>query len=390
MHTHVLKFGFGEYPVVQTALVDSYLRCSSNVVLARQLFDEMSERNVVSWTAMIFGYLRFGEVGDAVLLFERMPERDVPSWNAVIAGCVQNGMFLEAISFFGRMMDVGEKANHVTVACVLSACGNLGMLHLGKWIHGYIYRNGIGFNSFILNGLVDMYGKCGSLKEARSVFDQTFDKGLTLWNSMINCLALHGQSEKAIELFEEMLRRGGRLRPDEVTFIGLLNACTHGGLVDMGYAYFNMMIGDYHIEPEIQHYGCVVDLLCRAGKFEEVMGILKGMKIKPDAVVWGSLLNGSKIHGRSDLAELAVKRLIELDPSNAGYGIMLANMHGEVGNWDEVRRVRKGLKEQGAQKTPGCSWIQIDKQVRQFYSWDDSHPETDEIYKILDIFVGSF
>ncbi|KAL5710492.1 hypothetical protein ACHQM5_021047 [Ranunculus cassubicifolius] len=388
LHAQIAKFGFGGYPIIQTALLDSYLKCCSDVVVARQVFDEMSERNVVSWTAMVSGYLRFGEFGNAVLLFDDMPERDVPAWNAVIAGCIQNGMFLEAISFFKRMMDVGEQApNQVTVVCVLSACGNLGMLQFGRWVHGYIYRNEIGLTAFVVNALVDMYGKCGSLKEARQVFDQTSDRGLTLWNSMINCLALHGQSENAIRVFEEMMEYGGNVKPDEVTFIGLLNACTHGGLVDQGYKYFNMMTRDYNVELEIQHYGCVVDLLCRAGKFNEAMEIVRGMKIKPDEVLWGSFLNGSKIHGRRDLAEFAVTKLIEIDPNNANYGVMLANIHGEAGNWHEVGKVRKFLKDQGAQKTPGCSWIEIDKQVRQFYSRDTMHPETEEIYRMLDTLI---
>ncbi|OVA13127.1 Pentatricopeptide repeat [Macleaya cordata] len=389
VHNQILKSGFGGNPVVQTALVDSYLKCCSDVVIARSLFDEMSERNVVSWTAMISGYARLGEIGNAVLLFEEMPERDVPSWNAVIAGCTQNGLFTEAISFFKRMisLDCDQRPNQVTVVCVLSACGNLGMLQLGTGIHGYIYRNCIIPSSFILNALVDMYGKCGSLKEARRVFDQTSGRSLTTWNSMINCLALHGQSESAISLFEEMMHCGGLVRPDEVTFVGLLNACTHGGLVEQGVGYFKLMTRDFKIEPQIEHYGCVIDLLGRAGQFEEAMEVIRDMTIEPDEVVWGSLLNGCKIHGCMDMAEFAVKRLIEIDPKNADYGIMLANIYGELGNWDEVGKVRKMLKERGGQKTPGCSWIEIDNQVHQFYSADRMHPGTEEIYKMLECFV---
>ncbi|KAF5197013.1 Pentatricopeptide repeat-containing protein [Thalictrum thalictroides] len=393
LHTQILKLGFGGYPVVQTALIDSYMKCSSNVLIARQVFDEMSERNVFAWTAMVSGYARFGEIGNAVCLFEKMPERDVPSWNSVIAGFTQNGLFLEAISFFRRMMGVGEngntdneiRPNQVTVACVLSACGNLGMLHLGRWIHGYIYRNKITINSYSVNALLDMYGKCGNLKVARQVFDQTSEKSLTLWNSMINCLALHGQDENAIGVFEEMITRGGAVRPDGVTFVGLLNACTHGGLVEQGYEYFNMMTRDYNIEPEIQHYGCVVDLLGRAGRLEEAMEVINGMKIQTDEIIWGSMLNSSKVHKRMDFMEFSIQRLNEISPSNAAYGIILANTYGEVGNWDEVRRVRKFMTEQGVKKTPGCSWIEIDKHVREFYSGDKTHPE--EIYKTLDSLV---
>ncbi|KAM7464720.1 hypothetical protein LguiA_032841 [Lonicera macranthoides] len=389
VHTHVLKSGFGGYPVVQTALVDSYSRFSSDIGTARQLFDEMSERNVVSWTTMVSGYTRLGEMGNAVLLFEIMPERDTPSWNAVIAGCTQNGLFSEAISLFRRMvvLEEGNRPNQVTVVCSLSACGHTGMLQLGKCIHGYICRYGLGPDSFILNALVDMYGKCGSLKEARKVFNSTLKRSLTSWNSMINCFALHGQSDCAISLFNEMMHHGDNVKPDAVTFIGLLNACTHGGLVEQGHYYFSLMTRDYMIEPQIEHYGCLIDLLGRAGRFKEALEVIKEMHIPPDEVVWGSLLNGCKIHGHTDLAEFAVKKLVETDPRNGGYGIMLANVYGELGKWDEVRKVRRKLKDQNAHKTPGCSWIEIDNQVHQFYSVDSSHPRTEDIYTILESLV---
>ncbi|KAF2319826.1 hypothetical protein GH714_019454 [Hevea brasiliensis] len=307
VHAQIAKSGFGQYPVVQTALVDSYSMSSSDIGFARQLFDEMSEKNVVSWTAMISGYTRVGQIGNAISLFDQMPERDVPSWNAVIAGCTQNGLFSEAISLFRKMMLLAQATQHrhirpnqVTVVCVLSASANTGMLQLGKCIHGYVYRNSLGSDSFMSNALVDMYGKCGSLREARRVFDMTLKKSLTSWNSMINCFALHGHGRSAICIFEEMMQHGEDVRPDE-----------------------------------IEHYGCLIDILGRAGKFEEALEVVRGMKIEPDEVVWGSLLNGCKVHGHTDLAEFAVKKLIEIDPKNGGYGIMLANLYGELGKWDE-------------------------------------------------------
>ncbi|KAE8022207.1 hypothetical protein FH972_008030 [Carpinus fangiana] len=391
VHTQIFKSGFGQYPVVETALVDSYSRFCSDNRSARQVFDEMFEKNVVSWTAMISGYTRLGEIGNAISLFEKMPDRDVPAWNSVISGCTQNGLFSEAISLFRRMVNLSQEGQHqgirpnqVTVVCALSACGHTGMLQLGKWIHGYVYKNRVDQDTFISNALVDMYGKCGNLKKARRVFDMTPKKSLTSWNSMINSFALHGQSESAISTFEEMMQCADGMRPDEVTFVGLLNACTHGGLVEKGISYFEMMTNGCRIEPKIEHYGCLIDLLGRAGQFEEALEVVRGMSMEPDEVVWGSLLNGCKIHGRSDLAEFTVRKLIEIDPNNGSYGIMLANLHGELGKWDEVRKVRKMLKEQNAYKTPGCSWIEVDNQVYQFYSADKSHSRTEEIYKILD------
>ncbi|XP_039137685.1 pentatricopeptide repeat-containing protein At1g33350-like [Dioscorea cayenensis subsp. rotundata] len=385
VHSHILKSGFQDHGVVQTSLLDGYARFS-DVGTARQLFDSLRERNVVSWTAMVSGYLRVGMVGNAVALFEEMPARDVPSWNAVIAGCTQNGLFSEAVGIFRKMLASFVVPNQTTVACVLSACGQLSMLRFGKWVHGYITKNDIEQCPYVSNSLIDMYGKCGSLREARWIFSTLSEKNLTTWNSMINCLALHGHSESAIAMFKEMECEG--CEPDEVTFVGLLNACTHGGLVDEGLDYFESMSRDFRIEPQIEHYGCVIDLLVRAGRFEDAMGIVRDMRIEPDEVVWGSLLNGCRIYGDAKLAELAVRKLLELDPENADYGVMLANLYSENGKWEEVRKVRKLLKEGGGKKLPGCSWIEIDSEVHQFYSGDKFHPRFKDIYMVLEGLFG--
>ncbi|KAJ0970408.1 hypothetical protein J5N97_023285 [Dioscorea zingiberensis] len=386
VHSHILKSGFQDHGVVQTSLLDGYARFS-NVATARQLFDTLRDKNVVSWTALVSGYLRVGMVGNAVALFEEMPERDVPSWNAVIAGCNQNGLFSEAVGIFRKMLLSDARPNQTTVTCVLSACGQLSMLRLGKWVHGYIIKNDInGQSPYVSNALIDMYGKCGSLREARWIFSTLLEKSLTTWNSMINCLALHGHNESAIAIFKEMECDG--CEPDEVTFVGLLNACTHGGLVDEGLDYFESMSKDFRIEPQIEHYGCVIDLLVRAGRFEDAMGIVRDMRIEPDEVVWGSLLNGCRIYGDAKLAELAVRKLLELDPENADYGVMLANLYSERGKWEDVRKVRKLLKEGGGKKLPGCSWIEVDSEVHQFYSGDKHHPKFEDIYTVLEELFG--
>ncbi|KAK4799665.1 hypothetical protein SAY86_025030 [Trapa natans] len=391
-----LQTGFGEYSVVQTALLDCYSRSASGLESARFLFDEMCDRTIVSWTAMVSGYIRLGKIEEAVVLFEEMPERDVPSWNALIAGCTQNGLFSRALSILRSMIGCstseegqprGNRPNAITVACALSACGHSGTLQLGKEIHGYILRNELGVDPYLSNALIDMYGKCASLNDAMMIFDKTAKRNLTSWNSMINCLAFHGQTSHAISIFEDMMLSGDDILPDEVTFIGLLNACTHGGEVERGKAYFEAMARDYNLQPCIQHYGCLIDLLGRAGKFEEALEVVRGMKIQPDEVIWGALLNGSRLHGRIDLAEVAVGKLIELDPDNGGYRTMLANIYGEQGKWEEVRRIRKILKEQDSYKTPGCSWVEINSQLHQFYSVDLTHSRTDEIYATLESLV---
>ncbi|KAK1315099.1 Pentatricopeptide repeat-containing protein [Acorus calamus] len=341
VHARIAKTGFGGYPFVETALVDAYCRCA-DVKTAREVFDGMRERSVVSWTAMVSGYARAGELGEAVKLFEEMPERDAAAWNAVIAGFAQNGLVSEAVSFLKRMRVAGERPNETTVVCALSACGHLGMVMLGRWAHGYAKKRGFSSSPFVLNALVDMYGKCGRLGEARRVFDGWVDRGLTAWNSMINCLALHGRSVEAVSMFEEMRRR--KVCPDEVTFVGVFNACTHGGLVDEGLEYFESM-REHGIERKIEHYG---------------------------------------IHGEVELAEVAMERLLAIDPHDTGNRAMLANMYGERGRWEKVRLMRRNLKGNVGKKLPGCSWVEIENVVHQFYSSDAIHPAAEEIYGVLE------
>ncbi|ESQ33450.1 hypothetical protein EUTSA_v10009638mg [Eutrema salsugineum] len=388
VHSHLFKSGFGLYVVVQTALLHSYASSVSHITLARQLFDEMSERNVVSWTALLSGYARSGDISNAIVLFEEMPERDVPSWNAILAACTQNGLFVEAISLFRRMIINEPRVlpNEVTLVCVLSACAQTGTLQLGKGIHAFAYRRALSSDVFVSNSLVDLYGKCGNLEEASSVFKMTNKKSLTAWNSMINCFALHGRSEEAIAVFEDMMKLN--IKPDHITFIGLLNACTHGGLVSKGRLYFDLMTNRFCIEPRIEHYGCLIDLLGRAGRFDEALEVMARMKMKADEAIWGSLLNACKKYGHLDLAEVAVKNLVALNPNNGGYVAMMANLYGEMGNWEEARRARKMIKHQNAYKTPGCSWIEIDSEVHQFYSLDKTHPKIEEIYIVLDNLIS--
>ncbi|KAG2659898.1 hypothetical protein PVAP13_1KG400000 [Panicum virgatum] len=381
IHSHACKSGFCEYDVLMTSLLDGYSRYGM-MADARKLFDGLTERNVVSWTALLSGYARAGKVGDAIVLFERMPERDVAAWNSIIAGCTQNGLFVEAVGILGRMVGEGFRPNATTVSCVLSACGHLGMLKIGRLIHCYAWRTCC-FGSSVLNGLIDMYGKCGNLTGARWIFNEVSDRSLTTWNSLINCLALHGRSKCAIAVFNAMRDEG--VEPDVVSFVGLLNACTHGGFVDEGLRYFELMQHEHGIEPEIEHYGCIVDLLGRAGRFQDALNVISNMWIKSDEVIWGSLLNACRIHRQLELAELAIRKLLELDPNNANYVVMLANVYSEGGLWEEVTKVRKSVKEESiGKKLPGCSWIEVDRKTHRFYSGDDAHPESEDIYDTLD------
>ncbi|KAG6484267.1 hypothetical protein ZIOFF_061062 [Zingiber officinale] len=254
-----------------------------------------------------------------------MAERDAPAWNAVISGCTRNGLFLEALSFFSRMVVDRTLPKKTTASCLFSACAHLGMLRLGKSVHGYVFKNSMGGSPlFAMHSLICM---------------------------------TNGHSSLAIETFREMEQEGPQ--PDQVTLMGLLNACTHAGLVDEGLSYFNSMTRDYTIDPEIEHYGCVIDLLSRA----------------------------SRVHGTKDLAELALRNLLELKPKSVDYGFMLTNLYSECSKCGDVGKVRKRLNQLGGKKLPGCSWIEVEKRVRQFYSGDTIHPEVGQIYEILDELV---
>ncbi|KAK6937914.1 Pentatricopeptide repeat [Dillenia turbinata] len=396
LQAFLLTLGHGQTHFYAFKLVRFCTVTLSNLDYARFIFNHLNSPNIYLYTAMITAYVSESHHESAFNLFKDMVRRGLPKPNHFIFPYILKSYPEVLDSRMVMHMETkqlqGNRPNRITVGSVLSACSTTGMLRLGKSIHCYIYRNSLGTdscfgtNSFISNALIDMYGKCGNLDTARRIFDGTLEVSLTSWNSMINCFALHGQSEIAISIFEEMMQSGD-VQPDAITFVGLLNACTHAGLIDRGRRYFEAMTVNYGIEPQIEHYGCLIDLLGRAGRFKEVMDVINGMRIEPDIVVWGSLLNGCKIHGQTELAEFAVKKLVEMDPNNGAYGVMLANIYVELGKWDEVQTVRKVLKDQNAHKTPGCSWIEVDGLVHQFYSADKTHPKSEEIYEALEAFA---
>ncbi|KAK6940412.1 Pentatricopeptide repeat [Dillenia turbinata] len=222
-------------------------------------------------------------------------------------------------------------------------------------------------------------------------------KGISLIKSQLGVYSLHAVKLACFVLASPFIvtftgaaseiMRFGDVQPDAITFVGLLNACTYARLIDQGCHYFEAMTVNYGIEPQIEHYGCLINLLVRAGRFKDVMDVINGMRIEPDEAASGSLLNGCEIHNQTELAEFAVRKLVEMDPNNGGYGTMLTNINVVLGKWDEVRTVRKELKERNAHKMPGCSWIEVDGLVHQFYSADKTHPKSDEIYKALEGFA---
>jgi pentatricopeptide repeat protein len=321
-------------------------------------------RDVVSWTSLITGYSQWGFVDEAFEVFELMPERNSVSWNAMIAAYVQSNQFHEAFALFDRMRAEKVALDKFVAASMLSACTGLGALEQGKWIHGYIEKSGIELDSKLATTIIDMYCKCGCLEKAFEVFNGLSHKGISSWNCMIGGLAMHGKGEAAIQLFKEMEKE--KVAPDNITFVNVLSACAHSGLVEEGRYYFNYMVEVHGIEHTTEHFGCMVDILGRAGMLEEARELINEMPTSPDAGVLGALLGACKIHKNIELGEEIGKRVIELEPNNSGRYVLLANLYANAGRFEEVANVRKLMNDRGVKKVAGFSMIELDGVVNEF------------------------
>ncbi|XP_039139483.1 pentatricopeptide repeat-containing protein ELI1, chloroplastic [Dioscorea cayenensis subsp. rotundata] len=383
LHSQAIRLGLASDSYVATALIDVYAS-TGDLISARILFDRLPAENdlVVSSTALISCYAKAGDLDNARQLFDRMPERDCVCWNAMIDGYTQHGNPTKAMGLFRKMLRSSVKPNEVTVISVLSACAQMGALDSGKWVHSYLKNNKIRFNAQVGTALIDMYCKSGSLEDAYQVFDEIRDKDIVAWNSMITGHAMHGHSRKALELFSQLCDEG--LRPTDVTFIGVLNACSHAGLVTEGRALFQSMELVHSIEPKIEHYGCMVDLLGRAGLVEEAHDLIQSMRIEPDLVLWGSLLAACRLYKKADLGKKVANFLLDKGIANSGTYVLLSNIHATLGNWEEVIKVRTLMKDSGVQREPGCSSIEVNNTVYEFIVGDLRHPKIKEIYAMLD------
>lgn len=332
--------------------------------------------------ALIDMYAKCRDMETARALFDGIPWKDQISWNVMIGGCTHLCYYKEALALFRKMQLSNLEPNEVTFLNVLPACAYLGALDLGKWIHAYIDRNMSNTtNTSLYTSLIGMYAKCGSIKSAQQVFEAMEVKSLASWNAMISGLASHGNADKALALFTKMVDEG--FEPDDITFIGILSACSHAGLVESGRQHFNSMIRDYKISPKLHHYGCMIDLLSRAGLFDEAKALMEKMEMKPDGAIWGSLLGACRVHGNVELAELVAGHLLELEPENPGVYALLSNIYAGAGRWDDVARIRTRLNDKGMKKLPGCSSIEVDSIVHEFLVGDKAHPQSNEIYGML-------
>ncbi|KAJ0972204.1 hypothetical protein J5N97_020163 [Dioscorea zingiberensis] len=444
IHSRIFKLGFSSDRFLQTGLLDFYSKCGC-LAAAQQIFDEMSARDVVahnamiaafgvcgcvddarnlfdgmtvrssaSWNTMISVYCRRGDFEAARELFDRNPVKDVVSWNAIIDGYCKVGKmemayelfnrmgsarnsvtwntvisgylhcreFGRAISMFRMMQEENVKPTEITMVSLLSACAHLGALGMGRWIHAYIKNHNLKMDVVLGNALVDMYFKCGSADMAIDAFRRLPVKNVYCWNSVIVGLGMHGYGEQAIEAFHEM-EKGNFFKPDGITFVGLLSGCSHSGLVDEGKKYFQEMHHVYGVEPKIEHYGCMVDLLCRSGLLKEALDLIEAMLIPPNCVVWGSLLRACRIYRDTELSEQVTKRLLELDPADGGNYVFLSNIYAASSSWIDVENCRRIMIERGVQKIPGCSSIELNNMVHEFVAGDTSHPQFEEINVFL-------
>ncbi|XP_038985926.1 pentatricopeptide repeat-containing protein At5g56310-like [Phoenix dactylifera] len=357
IHGQALKFGcLGSHPAhvhVHNALIHLYASRAAPDA-SRQVFDEMPSPDVVSWSGLLTAYLRARDSDAARRVFDAMPRRDVVSWTAMISGYAQARRPRGALELF-RAMPVAP--DEVTMISVISACAALGDLEAGERVHCYIEERGFGWMVSLRNALVDMYSKCGCLHKARHLFDETSTKSLISWNSMISAYSAHGDADSATALFNQMVECGEGVRPDSVTVLSVLSACAHKGWVEEGRRVFEALRqGDYAgVEAGVEHYGCMVDLLGRAGLLEEAYRLIESMPIPSNDMVWGALLGACRIHGDVEMGERAVEKLMELKPNEGGYYILLSSIYAAAGRPVEAAEIRHTMKEKGARKTPGCS-----------------------------------
>ncbi|XP_073008800.1 pentatricopeptide repeat-containing protein At2g13600-like [Typha latifolia] len=454
LHATIIKLGFSRFTILMTGLVDLVLKCGF-LADAQKMFDEIPDRDVVTWTSMIVGhahqgfyheslslfrrmvlsgivpngfsfsgtliacsglgmlsygkeihtqvvkssavrpfdnvvqnglldmYARCGSLVSARRLFDLMPAKGIISWNEIMSGYVYCGQAEEALMLFSSMVSSMLGPDGFSYAICIDACAALASLKQGIQVHACIIKNGFDSDFVIMNALVDMYAKCGSIDSAELVFRLLHSRDVVLWTTMISAYGKSGWVCNAVEMFEKMIKL--KMKCDEVTYLAVLSACSHGGLVREGWHYFRLMFDEKQrvaVKPE--HYGCIVDLLCRSGHLEEALHFIEQMPLKPSIAIWSAFLNSCRIYGNTEFGQLAAFKLLELDPDNHSNWVALSRMHATESKWHETWKIRETMKVENVKKEPGCSWIELNDGVHIFLTADISHPELFEILQTLD------
>ncbi|XP_010449091.1 PREDICTED: pentatricopeptide repeat-containing protein At4g21300-like [Camelina sativa] len=354
LHGFIIKKGFSNRCNIESAVIDMYAKC--------------------------------GRMDVAYDIFGRLSKKDIVSWNSMITRCSQSDDPSAAIDIFRQMGVSGIRFDCVSISAALSACANLPSECYGKAIHGFMIKHSIASDVYSESTLIDMYAKSGNLKSAMNVFERMKERNIVSWNSIIAAYGNHGKLQDSLCLFRDMVEKSG-IRPDEITFLEIISSCCHVGDVDEGVHFFRSMTEDHGIQPQQEHYACVVDLFGRAGRLNEAYETVKSMPFPPDAGVWGTLLGACRLHKNVDLAKVASSRLMDLDPRNSGYYVLISNAHANAEEWGGVTKVRSLMKEKGVQKIPGYSWIEINKVTHLFVSGDVTHPKSSHIYSLLNLLL---
>lgn len=428
VHGCVIKNGNELNLLLGTALLDMYVKCG-DIRDAHSMFNELSIVDIVSWTAMIVGYsqtgypdkalklftdrkwvgllpnsitlasvlsscaqlgklslgssihglgiklgleesvmrnalvdmyAKCGMIGDARYIFETILDKDVVAWNSIISGYMQNGYAHQALNLFHQMRtSESSLPDPVTLVSVLSACASIGALQVGSALHAFFIKEGLLTSDlFVGTALLNLYAKCGDAKSARIVFDKMEEKNTITWSAMIGGYGMQGDGIGSLKLFSEMLEED--LKPTEVIFTNILSACSHAGMIGEGWRHFNSICRQYKFVPSMKHYTCMVDLLARAGSLEEAWDFIEKIPVQPDVSLFRAFLHGCELHSRFDLGEVAIRKMLELDPDKACYFVLISNLYAWNGRWNQVNQVRETMRQRGFSKSPGCSMVQMD------------------------------
>lgn len=388
IHGYVIRAGFGDYSFVKNSLICMYGKHGA-VRDAEYLFSEIESKNIVTWNALISSLAESGLCDKAFAIFSQleklnvypMMRPNVISWSAVIGGFASNGRCEESLELFRQMQLTEMMPNSVTISSILSVCAELSALILGREIHAHVIRGLMDSNILVGNGLINMYTKCGSLKEGYLAFEKINGRDLYSWNTMIAGYGMHGLGENALRTFRQMIEAG--YKPDGVTFVAILSACSHAGLVREGRKLFHQMKSRFKIEPQLEHYACTVDLLGRAGFLQEASDIVKNMPMDPNDCVLGALLNSCRMYKNTDVAQETASLIFSLDSTMTGSYMLLSNIYSASGKWEDSAKVRISARTRGLKKIPGQSWIEVKKKVHMFSSGKAVQMGMDEVYRIL-------
>ncbi|XP_020247402.1 pentatricopeptide repeat-containing protein At1g31920 [Asparagus officinalis] len=351
VHGHVLKFGFDDDVFVSNSLINMYGKCE--------------------------------EVDAACKVFEQIGvNKTVASWSSILAAYNKMGLWSGCLNLFATMINSSSMPDESSLVSVLASCAHLGALDIGRSIHCSLMRNFSGLNHIVQTSLIDMYVKCGLLEKGLLIFNQMQEKNKWAYSAIISGLAIHGDGDRALTIFANMLRDG--VEPDEAVYVGVLSACSNAGLIEEGLQYFKKMQLEHQIVPKSQHYGCIVDLLGRAGKINKAHSLIGSMPVELQTdIAWRSLLNACKIHENIEMAECAVRNLVKANCAKAGDYVILSNMYAKVGKWDDAARTRTKMFDRGLTQVPGFSRVEVKGKMHTFVSMDKSHPQSNEVHEML-------